>query len=359
MFHARVLKEINLISNQKLSAGCTNEFRPNVSWRLKLINTLQVTLNRLIYLFSRLTKKYITSYKPSVIVIDNNNYFVGNLDKFESCFNLLSDEESKQRYVSYIAYHYVKSYSTRLPFDYEAFSKYSSELKAAPYHEDKQLLEVNFVGKTLFLPNSIYGLVINYKLEQYAYDDWLKADDGDIVLDCGGADGDTALYFAAYGAKHVYSFEFLASNVERFKDTLSNNNKFAENITIVQKALWDKSGIRLAFEDNGNASTVSEQQSVGECSTETITIDEFLETQSQPVNYIKMDIEGAELKALEGAVESIKKYKPKLAICVYHKDRDLIDIPNFINSLSLGYKFKFDYYTDTGAEAVLYAKVES
>ncbi|MBQ4849015.1 FkbM family methyltransferase [Pseudoalteromonas sp. MMG012] len=357
MFHARILKEINLISSQDSSSGCTNEFRPYVSHRLKLINWFQVLLNKTTALFVFATKNYITMYKPNVIVLDNNNYFVKNLDAFEACFNMLSDEKSRQRYISYIAYQYVKSYSTRLPFDKEEFARFTTEFERLPYNAEKGLLEFNFFNNVIFLPKSIYGLVINYKLEQYAYKDWLRVEKGDVVLDCGGADGDTAIYFAACGAKKVYSFEFLEKNINNFDKNLSSNSSLANNISLVNKALWDKAGVQLAFEDKGNASTVSELSGDSNMTVETITIDQFLECEGNRVDFIKMDIEGAELKALQGAMDSIKKYHPKLAICVYHKDTDLIEIPKFINDLGLGYNFMFDYYTDTGAEAVLYAKI--
>ena len=46
--------------------------------------------------------------------------------------------------------------------------------------------------------------------------------------------------------------------------------------------------------------------------------------------FLKMDIEGSELDALKGAAQLIREHHPVLAICVYHKENDLIDIPRFI-----------------------------
>jgi hypothetical protein len=53
---------------------------------------------------------------------------------------------------------------------------------------------------------------------------------------------------------------------------------------------------------------------------------------------IKMDIEGFELKALEGSVKTIKKFNPELAICVYHLANDIFEIPQYIKSINSGYK---------------------
>ena len=69
-----------------------------------------------------------------------------------------------------------------------------------------------------------------------------------------------------------------------------------------------------------------------------------------------MDIEGSEFKALHGAVETLKKFRPKLAISIYHKLTDIFEIPAFINSLNLGYQLFIEHYTIHHEETVLYAK---
>lgn len=68
-----------------------------------------------------------------------------------------------------------------------------------------------------------------------------------------------------------------------------------------------------------------------------------------------MDIEGSELNALKGGESLIRKYHPKLAICIYHKTEDVIDIPRFILDCYSGYKFYVRHYALTENEMVLYA----
>ena len=68
-----------------------------------------------------------------------------------------------------------------------------------------------------------------------------------------------------------------------------------------------------------------------------------------------MDIEGAELEALKGAEETIKRYRPKLAICVYHKPEDIVEIPKYILNINPDYKLYLRHYSDNAGETVLYA----
>ena len=68
-----------------------------------------------------------------------------------------------------------------------------------------------------------------------------------------------------------------------------------------------------------------------------------------------MDVEGAELMALKGAEQIIKTHKPKLAICVYHKDEDIIEIPRYLKSLRQDYSFYLRKYATSADELVLFA----
>ena len=71
-----------------------------------------------------------------------------------------------------------------------------------------------------------------------------------------------------------------------------------------------------------------------------------------------MDIEGAEIKALEGAKEIIKKYKPKLAISIYHNPKDLIQIPIYLKKLLPEYKIYIRHHSLRETDTVCYAVYE-
>jgi hypothetical protein len=69
-----------------------------------------------------------------------------------------------------------------------------------------------------------------------------------------------------------------------------------------------------------------------------------------------MDIEGAELGALRGAERTLREFRPRLAISVYHREDDLVEIPRYLDGLGLGYEFFLDHFTIYGEETVLFAQ---
>jgi len=91
-------------------------------------------------------------------------------------------------------------------------------------------------------------------------------------------------------------------------------------------------------------------------SVKVTTIDKFVEANKLPrVDFIKMDVEGHELKVLKGAHETIGAFKPSLALSVYHRGDDLIKLPKFLLELNLDYEFCLRHCSPGRAETVLYA----
>ncbi|MER2108709.1 MAG: FkbM family methyltransferase [Solibacillus sp.] len=169
----------------------------------------------------------------------------------------------------------------------------------------------------------------------------------DGFIDCGAYDGDTIesfVKFQNFSYKNIYAIEPDLQNVQKLKEKYPDIQTFT-------LAAWDKNEI-LNFDLNGSASG-----KVVDTSTTSNVQGDRLDNilLSEKVDLIKMDIEGAELKALEGCKEIIKQQQPDLAICVYHKVEDLHEIPLFIHDLNPNYTFYLRHHSRGHGETVLYA----
>ena len=102
--------------------------------------------------------------------------------------------------------------------------------------------------------------------------------------------------------------------------------------------------------DNPAGSSIREN---GEELINTISLDDVLN--GKKVTFIKMDIEGAEYNALLGSEKTIKKWHPRMAISVYHKSEDILEIPALILNIESDYKFALRHYMSDYRETILYA----
>ena len=97
------------------------------------------------------------------------------------------------------------------------------------------------------------------------------------------------------------------------------NQEISKRIELCERPLWSSSNKIIYFRDQGPATNISFEKFEDQSGhVKTITLDDFCKEKSiQNVNLIKMDIEGAEINALEGSLLTIKRFKPKLAICKF------------------------------------------
>lgn len=188
------------------------------------------------------------------------------------------------------------------------------------------------------------------------YFDLLKHKTGkrEIFVDGGCYDGSSTYDFVKWcngEYDKIYAFE----PDPKLLDNCEKNIKSwgFDNITIVNKGLYSYEG-ELRFFSNGTAGKIQDD---GDIVVPVIDIDTLVN--GNPVTFIKMDIEGSELKALQGTEQTIKKHKPTLAICVYHKKEDIIQIPNYILSIVPEYKLYLRHYSNHTEETVLYATVSN
>ncbi|MBA7708521.1 hypothetical protein ES703_117423 [subsurface metagenome] len=308
-----------------------------------------------------------------------SNNFDDMVSKFGdglSClYNMLEDDYSRRTLVSVIAYRILGRGRIKLPVntpEYWAMRKRAQALISGKNtirgtFRDKSLnaFKLDDIGYSIHLYALPSTIVNQFMLHQYSYErisSPIKVEVGDFVIDGGSCWGDVTLFFAhGVGATgKVYSFEFVPENIEILAKNLHANKELALRVEVVQRALWSASGERLSYSYNGPASRVSEGK-VGELdrTITTVTIDDFVADQKIPkVDFIKMDIEGAELPALKGAKKTINNYKPKLAISVYHNLKDFVNIPEYLESLETRYKFYLDHYTIHAEETVLFAVPE-
>ena len=187
------------------------------------------------------------------------------------------------------------------------------------------------------------------------YFDVFAPAEGETVLDVGACDGATSLQFLQWGGdkiRRVFAFDFDPVNIERCREKLRD---FRDKVTLVEKGTWDEDKVMYVDSDfiGSGKSNVSES---GKIKVQLATIDSMMK--DEPVTFIKMDIEGAELRALKGARNIIIKNHPRLAICIYHKPEDICEIPAYILSLVPEYKFYVRHYSSSPSETVLYASCE-
>ena len=111
--------------------------------------------------------------------------------------------------------------------------------------------------------------------------------------------------------------------------------------------------------DLGGGKIVDSDIILGEANIVTVpvtSIDSVFLNKTEYPTFIKMDIEGAEKAALRGAENTIRTYKPKLAICVYHKMEDVYKLPQLICSYRTDYQYVLHHYdANSMCETVMYA----
>ncbi|HEX4328577.1 MAG TPA: FkbM family methyltransferase [Burkholderiales bacterium] len=184
----------------------------------------------------------------------------------------------------------------------------------------------------------------------------IQVEPGDIVIDAGACFGDTALAFAASAGPdgRVLAFDIMPGHLEVIRANLASNPRLGGRIEAVEAALSESNVEMLYIHGEGPGAYVSGNPSPQAVTV--TTIDEMAARRLLPrIDFIKMDIEGAEGAALRGATRSIKRWRPKLAISLYHRPADIWELPLLIDSMGVDYDYYLDHYTIHTEETVLYA----
>ena len=232
-----------------------------------------------------------TVYAPDVPVagggIFTREYIAENEDKFDFVYQHLADDESRRIYCDILNY------------------KVSGKI---------QYLLSSFADKDAI------------------YRDILKLNTNENIIDLGAYDGDTiAEFLAATDGAYDY-ITALEPDEKNFKKLLKNTEELFD-ITCLNMGAWDKKDTLIFDTQAGRNSRLSAKGK----SVDVIYVDAL---ELSPT-FIKMDIEGAEMKALCGLETTIKKYAPKLYICAYHRNEDLFALPMKVLELNPAYKIYF------------------
>lgn len=168
---------------------------------------------------------------------------------------------------------------------------------------------------------------------------------GEAFVDIGAFDGYTSQEFIKYAPEYqnIFLFEPEPKNLEIAQERLAG----LDNIFYFPLGLSDKKE-ELRFESGGSSSKICEEGGL------VINVDRLDDLIDKKVTMIKMDIEGAERNALEGAKETIARNHPTLAISVYHRKDDFWKIPEQILRIRSDYDLYLRHYTEGISETVMF-----
>ena len=175
------------------------------------------------------------------------------------------------------------------------------------------------------LTGDLASLPAPSKDPQYFSDHLFRPLEAEYFVDCGAYDGDTLLGLAEWTGgtfRHAVAFEADPRNFVRLEHQIAANQRLSGRTRAVPVAVGGTRS-RLRFEASGMGNAAL--SAAGNIEVDCVPLDEVLDAETP--TYIKMDIEGAEMDALAGAAKVIVKNAPLLAICAYHAQNHLWEIP--------------------------------
>lgn len=183
------------------------------------------------------------------------------------------------------------------------------------------------------------------RLDEQYFEPFLGCRD-EVFVDAGGFDGDTAEGFCRRypDYRRVYLVEPSPGNLARARTRLAG----VRDIEYCNVAVSDAPGEMLFDAEAGPASAFRTDGSVR---VKVSTIDALIE---EPVTFIKMDLEGWEMRALHGAMRHLRVDRPKLAIAVYHTANDFLDVARFARTVHPDYRIFLRHYTQGWSETIMY-----
>jgi FkbM family methyltransferase len=182
---------------------------------------------------------------------------------------------------------------------------------------------------------------------QYFPQNVFKLSPNEVFIDCGAYDGDTIAEFRRASSEQfarIIAFEPDPKNFAALKSAVSGDPRI-----MLQPYATGAHRETVRFSLSGTGSRIS---STGTCEVQLVTLDEALDGIAP--TYMKFDIEGGEPDALEGARETIARYRPKMAVCLYHAPDHLWKIPLRLSELLPNSQFTLRTYCGDGWDCVCY-----
>ncbi|CRF31708.1 methyltransferase [Brachyspira suanatina] len=295
--------------------------------------------------------------KEEIEKIENNDNFIKammnekNNNSFDIFYNMLEEPYSKDLFKKIVRYRYLLSFyrdaytnskeKIKLSIKYGSINIFSWGLKRFLFGLQKYKYPSEIENFLLFY---IFGL------EQYNIKDIFEVSNDSVVFDVGAWKGDTAYFFSKKcndNAK-IYAFE---PDINAFETLKVMKEKYKLNNVILENILFSNKNETIDF--------VSMTPNTPAVKMKAITIDEFVESNNiERIDYLKMDVEGAEKHILEGALNTIKKFRPSLAIAVYHGGElfmeDFYKVPVFIKEITENYEYYIRTFSPWGGETILF-----
>lgn len=192
----------------------------------------------------------------------------------------------------------------------------------------------------------VYRDILNFKVsgkisyllgsfceKENIYREILRLTENEAIVDLGAYDGDTIREFTDFTKGKYNKIIALEPDAKNYKKLIKNTENM-NNVTALNMGAWDKRDTLIFAKKAGRNSRLSSEG----IPVKVTDIDSLID---EPVTMIKMDIEGAELKALKGAEKTIKKYLPKLYVCAYHRNEDLFALGKKIIEFDESYRLYF------------------
>lgn len=291
--------------------------------------------------------------------------------EFFAAYALLEDEASKALFIDLIRFRMAGHLHVRLPTNTPAFharDRLIDTIKTSPSHIPLRSVYgplkhcvFEFGGQSWQIDSSPEGITSAFFHDQYYFDrDGVRIapQAGDHLIDGGSFMGDNALRFSQTVGEsgHVYTFDPMPNHIKACRHNFAQNPRHSE-ITCFCAGLSDRvfdappQTDESEVVDPGFSDIANGQFSL-------TTIDHLVQTGAiARVDFIKMDVEGSEMRALKGAEACLRRFKPRLALSIYHYPLHFFQLVLFLDSLKLGYRFYVDHYTIHAEESVLYAYV--